>query len=227
MEELNDVPYRSTVPGAMHSCGHDCHGTIMAGLAKNLVDSGLAAKMKGSVKLLLQPAEERATGALDMVKAGALENPTVDRVLACHVSPYLEVGKVALYKSVSHAAVDSYQFTIQGKGTHGASPQMGIDPIYAGAQLVSSLQGIIGRSLNPVEPGLISVGKFQAGSAFNIIPDSALIEGTVRTFSLETQDIIKRRMAELAKGLEASFGVEVKLDYDEMVPFLHQQHPGG
>ncbi len=218
MEELNGAPYRSSRPGVMHACGHDGHAAIMAGVAKNLFDLNLLAQMKGAVKFLFQPAEERGTGARDMIGAGVLDDPPVDRALACHMYPYLPVGQVGLFKSASHASVDSFQFKIQGKGTHGASPHKGIDPIYAGAQLVGSLQGVIGRSLDPTETGLISVGKFQSGSAFNIIPDSALIEGTVRTMRVETQKTIEQRMAELARGLEASFGVEVELIYSKMVP---------
>lgn len=218
MEEYNQTPYASTIPGNMHACGHDAHTTIMAGVAKNLVESGLARELKGKVKFLFQPAEERVAGARAMIEAGVLENPPLDHVLACHMWPDLPVGMAGFYKGPSHAATDRFTLTINGKGTHGASPHQGIDPILAGAHFVTAVQSVISRNLDPVDAGVISVGKFHAGSASNVIPDSARLEATVRSFKPEVRQQIKERLGELAQGLEKSFGVSVEYEFITGVP---------
>jgi len=218
LEELNQVPYRSANAGVMHACGHDAHTTIMLGVARNLVESGLAGRLKGSVKFLFQPAEEKVAGARAMIAAGALEDPPLDRVLACHMWPQLRVGQAGFYRGVSHAAADRFAIHIQGRGAHGASPHLACDPVLAGAHLVTALQSVISRDLDPTDSGVVSVGIFQAGSAANVIPDSARIEGTVRSFKDEVRELIKRRIGELAHGLEAGFGVNCDYRFKDGVP---------
>lgn len=211
LTELNDVSYKSVHEGVMHACGHDCHTAIMLGVAKHVVDSGLLTEITGRLKFIFQPAEEIVAGARRMIEAGALENPKVDRILALHMNNDLSAGQVGLYKGVSHANTDSFQLLIQGKGIHGAYPHDGIDPIVAGAHFVSALQTIVGRNVDPLESAVISVGQFMAGTAPNIIPDQALLRGTVRTFKNEVRGLIIQRLQELAESMPTSF--RVKVDY--------------
>ena len=209
MTELNDVPYKSAHEGVMHSCGHDCHATVMLGVAKHVVESGLLQTLRGRLKFIFQPAEETAGGAEGVIEAGALDNPRVDRILALHVNNDLSAGQVGLYRGVSHAHTDSFELVIQGKGVHGALPNEGIDPIVAGAHFVSALQSIVSRNVDPRDAAVISVGQFSAGTAPNIIPDQAVLTGTVRTFKADVREIIITRMREVAESLRASFGVGV------------------
>jgi amidohydrolase len=135
IQKLNDVQHKSRHDGIMHACGHDVHATIMLGVAKHIQGSGLYKEFKGNVKFLFQPAEEVGTGARDMIAQGVLENPRVDRVFACHVSPDLPVGTVGVYRTLSHASADRFNLVIKGKGAHGGRPNEGIGPIVAGRLL--------------------------------------------------------------------------------------------
>ena len=218
MEELNDVPYKSKNSGVMHSCGHDGHATVMLGLAKNLVESGLAAQINGQLKFLFQPAEERGSGARQMINGGVLDNPRPDRIIACHMHMELPVGQVGFYKEISHASADLFTLNIQGKGVHGAAPHNGIDPVVAGAHFVAAAQSIVNRNIDPTDSAVVTVGQFQAGSAPNIIPDSAYLTGTTRAFKMETRDLVEKRLRELAEGLEKMYRVEVKFEVEEGVP---------
>jgi amidohydrolase len=211
MAQLNEVPYKSTSPGVMHACGHDCHAAVMLGVARQVVESGLLKRLRGGLKFIFQPAEEIVSGARRMIEAGVLEHPRVDRILALHVNTDLPVGQVGLYRGVSHAHTDSFRLTIVGKGVHGARPHDGIDPIVAGAHFVSALQSIVGRNVDPLDSAVISVGQFQAGTAPNIIPNEALLTGTVRTFKTEVRDLVMGRLQALAESLGGAF--QVKADY--------------
>ena len=209
MAELNDVPYRSVHDGIMHSCGHDCHAAVMLGVAKRVVESGLLPTLRGRLKFIFQPAEETAGGAEGMIEAGALDNPRVDRILALHMNNDLSAGRVGLYRGISHANTDTFELVIQGKGVHGALPNEGIDPIVAGAHFVAALQTVVARDVDPLEAAVISVGQFSAGTAPNIIPGTARLAGTVRTFKTEVRDLVMRRLQGMAESLRASFRVEV------------------
>ena len=225
MAELNDVPYKSTSDGIMHSCGHDGHATVMLGVAKNVMESGLVNRIKGSLKLIFQPAEEIPAGARLMIDGGVLENPHVDRIMACHMNSDMPVGQVGFFKRVSHASADMFKMTIQGKGAHGAYPQAGVDPIVAGAGFINSIQSIVSRNIDPVNAAVVTIGQFQAGTAPNIIPDNALLSGTVRTFNNKDRDTIIRRLEMIAKSLEQSHEVEVDFQYLDGVPVgLVDQH---
>jgi amidohydrolase len=190
----------------------------MLGVAKQVAESGMLGQLRGRLKFVFQPAEEIVAGARRMVEAGVLENPKVDRILALHMNNELSVGQVGLYRGVSHAHTDSFRLTIRGKGSHGAYPHNGIDPIVAGAHFVSAVQSIVGRNLDPLDSAVISVGQFQAGTAPNIIPDQAQLSGTVRTFKTEVRDLVKRRLQEMAESLRPAFRVEVDYRFIPGVP---------
>jgi len=190
----------------------------MLGVAKQVVESGLLTKIKGRLKFVFQPAEEIVAGARRMIDAGVLENPKVDRILALHMNTDLPAGRVGLYKGVSHAHTDSFQLIIQGKGIHGAYPHNGIDPIVAGAHFVTALQSIVGRNVDPLDAAVISVGQFTAGTAPNIIPDQALLRGTVRTFTIEVRALVRERLQDMAESLQKSFRVAVDYRFIPGVP---------
>lgn len=218
IQELTEVPYKSKNDGVMHACGHDVHTTIMLGVAKHIQESGLFREIKGNVKFLFQPAEENGTGAKIMIEKGVLENPKVDSVFACHVSPDLPVGTVGVSKTLSHASADIFTIVIKGKGAHGGRPHEGIDPIVAGASVVSAVQSIISRNLKPTDTAVITFGKFTAGKAVNVIPEKAYIGGTIRTFEKDVRDLVVERMKEILQGTEKTFQVTCSLELEGNLP---------
>ena len=218
MAELNDVPYKSVNEGVMHSCGHDCHATIMLGVAKKIMESDLTKQLRGKIKFLFQPAEETINGAELMIKVGALKNPDVDRIIGGHMNTDLQAGELGFFKKVSNASADSFDMTIQGQGVHGAFPHKGSDPIIAGAHFVAAVQSIVSRNLDPTASAVVTVGQFQAGTAPNIIPDQAVLTGTVRTFDNEVRDMIIHRMGEIVESIEKGFQVEIDFQYKDGVP---------
>jgi amidohydrolase len=220
IEELNDVPYRSRNPGVMHACGHDAHTTIMLGVARRLVDAGLPEKMKGSVKFFFQPAEERGAGAKAMIARGVLENPRVDRIFAGHMAPTLPVGQVGVFRGLGYASADRFVLTITGKGAHSAYPEEGCDPVVAGAHFVTGAQSIVARNVKPTEAAVITVGTFKAGDASNVIPETARLEGSIRTLNTEARNLVIARLKSMASALEQMFGVSSDFELQEGVPVL-------
>lgn len=217
IQEAGDVPYQSQYQGRMHACGHDAHTVIMLGVAKNLIESGQAQKIKGKVKFVFQPAEEVLEGAKAMIAAGVLKGPAMNRILACHMWTEGSAGQVGLYKGLSHAATDFFNLTIYGKSSHGARPHKGIDPIVAGAHFVTALQTIVSRNIDPIDTGVVTVGKFAGGTVANIIPDKVELQGTIRAFTRAGRDLIIRRLNEIIKGLKTTFRVEAKFEFVEGV----------
>lgn len=218
IQELTDVPYKSRHDGIMHACGHDVHTTVMLGVAKHIRESGLHKELKGNVKFLFQPAEEVGSGAKQMIAQGVLEDPKVDTVFACHVSPDLPVGTVGVYRTLSHASADRFSLVIEGKGAHGGRPNEGIDPIVAGCYFVTALQSVVGRNIKPTEAAVITVGRFMAGKAANVIPKQANLEGTIRAFSDDVRDQLIERTREIIQGIEQAFGVRCDVKFRGTVP---------
>lgn len=218
IQELNEVAYKSQRDGVMHACGHDVHTTIMLGVAKYLQESGLCQELKGNVKFLFQPAEEKGTGAREMIAQGVLENPAVDTIFACHVSPEMPVGTVGVNRTQSHASADWFSLCIRGKGAHGARPNEGIDPIVAGAYFITAIQSIVSRNVPPTETAVITVGKFTAGSAANVIPEEARLEGTIRALRETIRNQVIERLREVIRGIEGSFRVSCSLELHEGTP---------
>ncbi|MBU1274637.1 MAG: amidohydrolase [Proteobacteria bacterium] len=218
IQEMNQFPHKSTNPGFMHACGHDAHTAILLGVARMVMDTGLAARMRGNLKLIFQPAEETGVGARMMVERGVLENPAVDRIIAGHVTGDLPVGHVGVNFGQSHASNDIFRLSIKGKGTHGARPHQGNDPIVAGAQLVNALQSVVSRRVDPLQAAVISVCQFQAGSATNVIPETAQLAGTMRAMTVAVQKQLHDHLHRMVRGISETFDVECGLELQEVFP---------
>lgn len=205
----------------MHSCGHDGHTATLLGVGKVLSEN--RDSFKGNVKLLFQPGEESPGGAEPMIKEGALENPKVDRVLGLHmgnVGGGIPHGSIGVNYGTMMASVDTMDIEITGRGSHAAYPHQSIDPILTSAEIVMSLQGIVSREIDPVEPAVISVTKIEGGRTHNIIPNSVEMQGTIRTTNEETRKRVQRRIEDVIKGVCASHGASYNLDYENLYPCL-------
>ena len=209
--EENDVEYRSQNPGVMHACGHDAHTTMLMGTARILM--GRRDQFAGTVKVLFQPAEEGPGGAEPMIAEGVMENPHVDAAFGIHVAGDLPVGQVKVASGPRSAAADSLHLIIQGKGAHGAAPHKGIDPIVIGAEIITALQTIVSRNVDPLERAVITVGALHAGIAPNVIPDTAELRATIRSFTPEVRDLLAKRIPEVCEGIAEGMGGSVTVTY--------------
>jgi amidohydrolase len=214
--ELNPVPYKSTREGVMHACGHDGHVSILLAAARTLAER--RAEVAGTLVFCFQPGEEGSAGAKLMMDDGALENPHVDRTFALHLYSGLDVGKIGVRDGAFFASADQFTLTIRGKGGHGAMPQTAIDPVAAGAYVITTLQTIVSREIAPKDPAVITVGQFTSGTTFNVIPDQATMKGTVRAFDAEVRRSIPERMERIIKGLADAMRFEYDFDYHWSYP---------
>ncbi len=220
IQELNDIPYKSRNPGAMHACGHDAHTAIMLGVARHMMTSGLQSQLKGNLKFFFQPAEERIAGAKAMIERGVLENPRVDRVIAGHMAPDLPVGTVGVFRGLGYASADRFELNLTGKGTHGARPEEGNDPIVAGAHFVTMVQSIVSRNIRPTDAAVVTVGRFTSGDVSNVIPETAHLEGSIRALAAEVRQKVIERLHAIAAGLGQTFNVDSRFTIHEGVPPL-------
>jgi len=221
LQESNAVPYASQTSGVMHACGHDAHTAILLGIARMLTE--MDERPPGEVRFLFQPAEENwdedlKSGGLLMVEEGALAN--LDAVLALHVGSHTPAGKVETGSGFVSAAVDSFVATIVGNGCHGASPHMGVDPIFIMAQVVNVIHGIRARRISPLRPTVISIGSVHAGAASNVIPHEVQLEGTIRSFDAETRQKLWDEL-EKAFGLARALGGDYQLEIQKGYPSLY------
>jgi hippurate hydrolase len=206
MEEKSDVPYRSTRPGAFHGCGHDGHTTMLLGAARHLAETR---RFPGTVVLIFQPGEEGGAGARAMIEAGLFRRFPCQEIYAIHNDPDSPLGKVRVKPGIAMAAYDSFDLEVTGTGAHGAQPHRARDPIVAAVTLAQSLQTIVSRNVDPIRAAVVSITKMAAGSAYNVIPETARLGGTIRTFDPEVRALVAERMRALAGGVGAAFGVGV------------------
>lgn len=217
IQDEKDVPYRSSIEGAMHACGHDGHTSALLGVAKVL--SAYRSQLKGNVVFIFQHAEETPPGgAKFMIEGHVLDG--VDYVFGAHLDSQIPLGKVAVGEGVKMAAVDKFKIVIKGKGGHGARPHHTIDSIVIGSEIVSSLQKIVSRKIDPLKSAVVTIGVFQAGSAFNVIADTATLEGTVRTFDEEVRVKVKDEIHSIVRGISDAFGASSQIDYLHGYPAL-------
>uniref|UniRef100_A0A832H5M1 Amidohydrolase n=1 Tax=Oscillatoriales cyanobacterium SpSt-402 TaxID=2282168 RepID=A0A832H5M1_9CYAN len=216
IQEENDVPYKSQHDGVMHACGHDGHTAIALATAYYL--SRHRDDFAGTVKIIFQPAEEGLGGAEPMIQAGVLEDPDVEAIVGLHLWNVLPLGTVGVRTGALMAAVECFDLTIHGKGGHGAIPQQTIDSVVVGSQIVNALQTIVARNVNPIDSAVVTVGEFHAGTAHNVIADTAHLTGTVRYFNPTYKEYFSQRMEQLIKGICEAHGATYEFKYWELYP---------
>ncbi len=221
--EKNDVPYKSQNEGVMHACGHDAHTSSLLGTAKILHQ--LREDFEGTIKLIFQPAEEKAPGGASiMIKEGVLENPSLTSMLGQHVAPNIPVGKIGFREGMYMASTDEVYMTIKGKGGHGAMPDQLIDPVLIASHVIVSLQQIISRNRKPANPSVLSFGRFIADGVTNVIPNEVTIQGTFRCMDEEWREDGLRRMKKMAEGITEAMGGVCEFEIVKGYPFL-KNHP--
>ena len=222
LQDDSGVPYASKIPNRMHACGHDGHTAGLLGAA--MILSQMKDEIKGTIKFMFQPAEENEGGALPMIEAGILENPKVDAAFGCHVWGEAKEGTAKVCHGPMMASPDIFELEIIGKGGHGANPHLAIDPIVVSAYVITTLQSIISRRINPLESVVLSIGSIKGGDVHNIIPNSVKITGTVRTLSEKVREQIPTEMENVIKGVTSTHGADYKFDFIRKFPVLINDH---
>lgn len=220
MEETGAV-YASTAPGVMHACGHDGHTAIGLTVARLL--HAHRSQLRGTVKFVFQPAEEGLGGAEAMIADGVLHNPRPAAALALHLWNTHPVGWLGIAAGPVMAASETFRIMLQGRGGHGALPNLAIDPVFAAAQIVSALQSVVARNVSPMETAVLSVTALRAGDTFNVIPDKAELQGTIRTFNPAVRELVLRRFDEIVRGVAGALGCEAIIEIVEVTPAVVNQ----
>jgi amidohydrolase len=210
IEESTGLPYKSTVPGSMHACGHDGHTAMLLGAAKYLAETR---NFDGTAVVIFQPAEEGGGGGREMVKDGLMERFKIEEVYGMHNWPGMPIGTFAIRPGPIMAAADRIAIELEGRGAHAAKPHEGIDTIVVGAQIVNQIQSIVARNVDPLGSAVVSITQFHAGSADNIIPQTAQMRGTARTLSPEIRDLVENRLKEIVEGTARLYGATAKCTY--------------
>jgi len=214
IHELNEIDYRSRVDGKMHACGHDGHTSILLTVADIL--NKRRAELTGNVKFVFQPAEECIGGAKPMIEEGAMQG--VDGIIGLHLISDYTLGRVGVRAGPIFASADRFILTIKGKGGHAAMPEASVDPIVISAYIVTALQTLISRETSPFSPAVITIGRIQAGTAFNIIPETAEMHGTMRAYSAEHRSKLARRIGEIATGIATAMGGSCQVEMIDGCP---------
>jgi len=215
IEEATGLPYASQTPGKMHACGHDGHTAMLLGAARYLAETR---NFAGDAVVIFQPAEEGGAGAAAMIKDGLMDRFRIDQVYGMHNGPGIPVGSFAIRPGPMMAATDAIDISIEGHGGHAARPHKCIDSVLVGAQLINALQSIVSRSVDPLDSAVISICEFHAGNARNVIPQTALLRGTVRTLTNEVRELIEKRVGEVVGGVAQITGARINLTYERGYP---------
>lgn len=214
IHEQSGAEYASTHSGMMHACGHDTHTTVLLGAAERLM--AVRSRLRGGVRLLFQPAEETTQGARLMIDEGVCDG--VSAIVGLHNMPSLPVGQAAFRVGPLMASSDRITVHINGVGGHAASPHLAADPLVAGAAVLSGVQAVVSRAISPLEPVVVTIGHFEGGATFNVIPDHAYMEGTVRCFSSELRDTMPDLLRTAIQGIASGHRCTAELEYERMVP---------
>jgi amidohydrolase len=217
IEEATNLPYKSTVPGKMHACGHDGHTAMLLGAARYLAETR---NFAGNAVVIFQPAEEGGGGGKVMVDDGLMERFKIGEVYGMHNYPGLPVGQFALRPGPIMAAADHLTIDIEGKGGHAARPQLSVDTVLVGAQIINAIQSIVSRNVDPLESAVISITMFHAGNTDNVIPQTAQLRGTARTLSPAVRDLLEKRLREVVEGTAKTYGANATLKYRRGYPVV-------
>jgi len=217
IEEATNLPYKSTVPGKMHACGHDGHTAMLLGAARYLAETR---NFDGTAVLIFQPAEEGGAGGRAMVQDGLMDRFKIGEVYGMHNFPGLPVGQFALRPGPIMAAADHLSIEIEGKGGHAARPHLAVDPVLVGAQIINQLQSIVSRNVDPLVSAVVSITVFRAGHTDNVIPQTAKLGGTARSLKAEVRDLLEKRLHEVVEGTAAAHGAKARLTYRRGYPVL-------
>jgi hippurate hydrolase len=215
IEEANEVPYKSTVPGKMHACGHDGHTAMLLGAARYLTETR---NFAGTAVVIFQPAEEGGAGGDAMVKDGLMDRFRIEEVFGMHNYPGLPVGQFALRAGPLMASADRLTIEIEGRGGHAARPHRSIDTVLVGAQIISQIQSIVARNVDPLDAAVVSICVFQAGTTDNVIPQTALLRGTARSLTPQVRDLLEQRLHEVVEGTAKLYGASARLTYKRDYP---------
>jgi hippurate hydrolase len=215
IQETTGLPYASKTPGKMHACGHDGHTAMLLGAARYLAETR---NFAGNAVVIFQPAEEGGAGAEAMIKDGLMDRFGIEQVYGMHNGPGIPIGSFAIRPGPIMAATDSVDIKIEGHGGHAARPHKCIDSTLVGAQLIMALQTIVSRSVDPLESAVVSMSEFHSGDARNVIPQTAVLRGTVRTLMPEVRNLVEKRVQEVCEGVAKLTGAKIDLHYDRGYP---------
>jgi amidohydrolase len=217
IEEANNLPYKSTVPGKMHACGHDGHTAMLLGAARYLTETR---NFAGTAVVIFQPAEEGGGGGKEMVDHGLMDQFGIREVYGMHNYPGMPVGTFGIRPGTMMAAADALTIDIEGVGAHAARPHLGIDTVLVGAQIINAIQSIVARNVDPLKSAVVSICMFRAGNADNVIPQTVQLRGTARSFAADVRDLLEKRLHVVVESTAAAYGARAKLTYKRGYPVL-------